>query len=373
MVALCRSKCYIFQLKEDRSENESGYLQMGMKGHVIVYPQQPSHIAKILPPSIEEITSPICVLFVGSQKPDGCMASRPCQALAVNGCRVRRALKWLKEHNPLYRDIELNESVLKELDQNPVLPISVQHILPSVAGDTLTSRYDPPEQSDRVPAMQPKEVVFENVVITDVDAGASSNNLRAAAVRHIKRKGGAYLELPHDPEPVEEFYNPSLFPMMYPTLFPYGVGGLEDRSRAKQISLKSHVKHYFFFERHQVPTPPFPFNFPAFNMLQRRSMLLHTSLKVKRANFASIASRFARVSSEAIHIVAERVARGDHTTCNSEDERQALALMKEVRAVTTNVAGSGSSRSVMCNEIHGLMMDQGLPSFYITIKPCRCV
>ncbi len=187
-------------------------------------------------------------------------------------------------------------------------------------------------------------------------------------MRHIKRKGGAYIELPHDPEPVEEFYNPSLFPMMYPTLFPYGVGGLEDRSRPKPISLKCHVKHYFSlndtrFQRHNS------FQFSAFNMLQRRSMLLHTSLKVKRANFASIANRFARVSSDAIHIVAERVSRGDHTTCNSEDERQALALMKEVHAVTTNVAGSSSSRSVMRNEIRGLMMDQGLPSFYLTINP----
>ncbi|PBK87942.1 hypothetical protein ARMGADRAFT_871265, partial [Armillaria gallica] len=146
-------------------------------------------------------------------------------------------------NNPLYRDIEFNESVLQELDQNPVLPISIQHILPSVAGDTLTSRYEAPEQSDRLPTVPPQEVVFENVVITDVDAGASSNNLRAAAVRHIKRKGGSYMELPHDPEPVEEFYNPSLFPMMYPTLFPYGIGGLENRARAKLIALKTHVKY----------------------------------------------------------------------------------------------------------------------------------
>ncbi len=62
MIALCRSKCYIFQLKEDRSENESGYLQMGMKGHVIVYPQRPSHIATILPPSIERLR-PLYVFY----------------------------------------------------------------------------------------------------------------------------------------------------------------------------------------------------------------------------------------------------------------------------------------------------------------------
>ncbi|KAK0196720.1 hypothetical protein F5146DRAFT_895093, partial [Armillaria mellea] len=87
------------------------------------------------------------------------------------------------------------------------------------------------------------EVPFWNVVITDVDGGASSNNLRAAAVRHIKHKGGGYIQIPHDPEPVEEFYNLTLFPMMYPTLFPYGVGGMEDKTRIKSISLKAHIKH----------------------------------------------------------------------------------------------------------------------------------
>ncbi|PBK83781.1 hypothetical protein ARMGADRAFT_870591, partial [Armillaria gallica] len=235
MTALCRSKCYIFQLKEDRSENESGYLQKGMKGHVIVYPQQPSHIAQTLPPSIEEITSPICVLFVGSEKPTDAWLRHHTKPLTVNGGHVRHALKWLKENNPLYRDIEFNESVLQELDQNPILPIYIQHILPSVAGDTLTSRYEAPEQSDRLPAMPPQEVVFENIVITNVDAGASSNNLCAATVRHIKQKGGGYMELPHDPEPVEEFYNPSLFP--------YGIGGLENHAQAKLIALKTHVKY----------------------------------------------------------------------------------------------------------------------------------
>ncbi|KAK0452776.1 uncharacterized protein EV420DRAFT_1482083 [Desarmillaria tabescens] len=39
MIALCRSKCYIFQLKADDLDIESADLQKGVKGHVIVYPQ----------------------------------------------------------------------------------------------------------------------------------------------------------------------------------------------------------------------------------------------------------------------------------------------------------------------------------------------
>ncbi|KAK0197813.1 hypothetical protein F5146DRAFT_1099821 [Armillaria mellea] len=224
MIVLCWSKCYVIQLKDDSHEVESGHVQRGMKGHVIVYPQCLSLIATSLPPSIEDITASICMIFVSAQKPTDEWLQDHVKLLA-----------WLKRNNPLYCSIVFNKDVLQELDSNPVLPISIQHVLPSSAGDSLTSRYDAPESTERLP----------NVVIMDIDSGMSSNNLHAAAIRHIKCKGRGYIQIPQDPEPVKEFYNPTLFPMMYPTLFPYGVGGMEDKTRIKLISLKAHIKHYF--------------------------------------------------------------------------------------------------------------------------------
>ncbi|KAK0452803.1 uncharacterized protein EV420DRAFT_1223566, partial [Desarmillaria tabescens] len=103
--------------------------------------------------------------------------------------------------------------------------------------------------------------------------------------------------------------------------------------------------------------------------LQCRELLLRTGLKVKRQSFASVATRFAKVSPEAVHVVSERVSRGDYQTANSAEEHQVLKLMSEVRAVSSHVTGSASSKTVMRNEIRGLMIDQGLPSFYITINP----
>ena len=43
--------------------------QQGLHGHIIIYPQHPSEIAKILPPSMNDLLTPICVLFVGSNPP----------------------------------------------------------------------------------------------------------------------------------------------------------------------------------------------------------------------------------------------------------------------------------------------------------------
>ena len=66
MIALCRAKCCIIRLKADGMDHVSPTVQRGLKGNIIIYPQHPSQIARKLPPSIEEITSLICVLFVGS-------------------------------------------------------------------------------------------------------------------------------------------------------------------------------------------------------------------------------------------------------------------------------------------------------------------
>ncbi|KAJ6525872.1 hypothetical protein DFH09DRAFT_850352, partial [Mycena vulgaris] len=62
-IARCRSKCWIIQLKEENQDLVLATTQHGIKGHIIIYPQQPSKIAQILPSSIEEITSPVCVVF----------------------------------------------------------------------------------------------------------------------------------------------------------------------------------------------------------------------------------------------------------------------------------------------------------------------
>ncbi|KAJ7757224.1 hypothetical protein DFH07DRAFT_722769, partial [Mycena maculata] len=245
MIARCRSKCWVIQLKEENQDRVVASTQRGMKGHIMIYPQKPSKTASILPPSVEEITAPICVLFVGSSPPTPEWLREHAKPLAVNAARVRNALLWLKQHNPLYRDIVLNEECLERLEENPVLPFNIEHIKSSAATEAATSRYDSTPMPD--PSTKPNDsasIPFESIVITDIDCHASSNELRAAAVRHVEKRGGGYLQIPHDHELENEFRKDGLlFPLMYPKLFPYGIGGPNDSKRTVPVSLKRHVKH----------------------------------------------------------------------------------------------------------------------------------
>ena len=56
MIAKCRAKCWIVQLKEDSGSSPNA--QHGIKGHVIIYPQRPSAISCLLPPPINESVHP---------------------------------------------------------------------------------------------------------------------------------------------------------------------------------------------------------------------------------------------------------------------------------------------------------------------------
>jgi hypothetical protein len=138
--------------------------------------------------------------------------------------------------------------------------------------------------------------------------------------------------------------------------------------RTVSVSMKRHVKHLFNLSDRRFQEH-YSFLFTVFNILQRRQILLHSSLKVKRRNFESVARSFTSVCPEAVHKVTERVARGDWLSSNSNEECQVLNLMKEVNVITSNVEGSAASRVAMRNELRALMIDKGLPSFYITINP----
>ncbi|KAF8416364.1 hypothetical protein L210DRAFT_3429491 [Boletus edulis BED1] len=130
MIARCRAKLWIIHLQEtDSAVGRVPNAQRGMRGHIIVYPQEPERAINILPPSIEDIVTPICVIFVGSSMPTKEWLRKHARPLVVRKERVFAALRWLHTHNPYYKDISINETVLDGLDTEDVLPFHVE-VLP---------------------------------------------------------------------------------------------------------------------------------------------------------------------------------------------------------------------------------------------------
>jgi hypothetical protein len=124
MIARCQSKCWVIQLKEEDPNNENTVLppnvQCGVKGHIIIYPQQPSEIAHLLPPNINDVLIPICVLFIRSSPPSHEWLKKKAKPLCIRREKLWAALNWLKRNNPLYNDIEINHAVLDSLEDEQI-------------------------------------------------------------------------------------------------------------------------------------------------------------------------------------------------------------------------------------------------------------
>jgi len=56
--------------------------------------------------------------------------------------KVCQALVWLKDNNPLYKDVEISEQNLDSLPLEDVLPYHIENVADSEARETLVSRYD---------------------------------------------------------------------------------------------------------------------------------------------------------------------------------------------------------------------------------------
>lgn len=364
MVALCRSRCIMVQLQSVRGAGNS---QRGYKGHTIFHQQDTGKMATLLPPPIEDILTPICVLFIGSTKPSVKWIRDHAKPLVVRANVVRRALIWLKENNPLYASVHVNHDVLNSIEQLGGLPYHVEYANDADISTACVSSYAPGDNHDDTPLeTRCPEIPFENVIIADLEDAATPNDMRAAALRHLK-KGKAFLMYGHSATPESEYHNPKLFPSLYPTLFPFGEGGFDDNRRHPHISMNALARHFLNIADGRFREHP-SFIFSVFNVLQRREVIQRTSMRVSRSSFESKAEIYARLQPEAIQRVAEQMEKGE-MKFDRQDEKDVLHLMRDVHMVNSTVMGSGASRMKMRNEIRAMIASLGAPSFFITINP----
>ncbi|KAJ3530439.1 hypothetical protein NMY22_g8569 [Coprinellus aureogranulatus] len=255
MIARCRAKVSVIKMynkdKLDSVQTEPAWspvIQRGLKGNIIVFPQEPSELAEILPPSVEEVAKPIVMVFIGNSKPTDEWLREKATPLLVRPAYVRRALVWLKENNPLYREIEINETELQKMPEEFILPVEIEHLHSSVSSEVSASRYDMPYDDNEEPEPESDDIRFENIVMTNLTEAATADQLKTLASKHVKEENGAFLQVPHDVNPANEFYNKTLYPSMYPTLYPYGLGGFENQARTSELSFHRHVKRCFWLD-----------------------------------------------------------------------------------------------------------------------------
>ena len=137
MIAWCWAKTWIIHLNECESNStgirfsHGGSLpvsQHAMKGHVIVFPANPQHVSKFLPPNLSEVVTPMCVVFIGSSKPTKWLLQHA-RPLIVWWEKIHSALLWLQANNPLYADIVLHMENLNMIPNEDIRVLWVSLVM----------------------------------------------------------------------------------------------------------------------------------------------------------------------------------------------------------------------------------------------------
>ncbi|TFK60676.1 hypothetical protein BDN72DRAFT_779086, partial [Pluteus cervinus] len=286
LIAHCRAKARILQLKEGLNAN--GHGQRGMKGHTIIYPQKPETLENVLPPKMDDVVNPVCVLFVGSHRPSMKWLKERGSPLWVRADRVRKVLYWLRKHNHLYKNVVIDENRLNELPSGGTLPINLESVDKNEGIDARTARYDDSteqpefdgienEESSQTGGATGSDIMVDSACIADVDINAPGHEIKTAAIRHVYEQKKAFLQMPRGMEPERDFRNPHLFLNMYPT---YGIGTFGDNARVSSVSLPRQAKHYFSLSDHRFQEH-YSFLFAVFNVLQKRAVFTRTGIRVR--------------------------------------------------------------------------------------------
>ena len=121
-----------------------------------------------------------------------------------------------------------------------------------------------------------------------------------------EKKDKPDLAIYHGSAAVSEYNNPDLIPGMFPTLFPFGIGGFENKCRSTALSFKEQAAYYFNISDRSFHYH-FSYIFVALNMLQRRMAHLHTYFTVKHSHFDSVARKLIGIPSETLTNLASQL------------------------------------------------------------------
>ena len=171
--------------------------------------------------------------------------------------------------------------------------------------------------------------------------------------------------IPRDGKPLNEYANPSHLACLYPNLFPFGCGLVEDPGRLINVGFKAHLQFLLSLEDKRFEKNH-SFLYIVFNILQKRNACYGARLLVSRPYFSNIAQNIDKIKLEDIDDVLRCI---EDKTYKPTNHKNIDVLLKQIRTIGGEVIGSHQSRASLRVEIHSLIYKLGLPSLFLTINP----
>jgi hypothetical protein len=266
----------------------------------------------------------------------------------------------LKLNHSGYSDLEISYSNLEGYEDNKIPVVVDYRKTTENKNPEATSVFDN-ELEDGV-EKGPCPFVVHGIAADKLDT-KTTRELKAIALKHLNN-GGKVLAVGRADKPESMYDNPSLYPQMFPWLFPYGHGGLDPKVLAENIHKRWLLMYY---DKRFQKDPHFPLI--AFNQSQVKDCSKGAFITANRNSFSSLANRLLNVNTSILQSLAEKLAKGEFLGERSEEEMRCFQILNDLDAIGSHVPGSISSKKLMRNNLWSLISFKGAPTWYITISP----
>ncbi|KAJ3521857.1 hypothetical protein NMY22_g12139 [Coprinellus aureogranulatus] len=327
LIARVRTNRYVVRISSGHSK---------MVGNAISFTQPMAKLYHMLPPTREDLSEVLAFIFTGIQPPgDELLARTP---MLVRRNAVAAALEWLKLNHSAYSDLAID---YKTLESYPLSGVPVDIVFnKSVDGmNTIVSA--------------------TSIHETEEEQGSETGPmpLQSQRIAYHLRTGGHILTIGHADEAESMYDNPSLYPSIFPWLFPYGSGELGSARVHGIISERRHKKWLLLHhdKRFQVEAR---FVLIAFNHEQIKAGSTGSTVAAKRSNFHDIVSKVARLNPAVLRNISHRLQEGERVTPETQEEKDCFAVLDQVENISTNVFGSMAGKKMMRSELWSLVGPQ---------------
>jgi Helitron helicase-like domain at N-terminus/PIF1-like helicase len=333
-----------------------------MIANAALFPNPVVKIAKRLPPHRNEIDQALAIIFTGPNSPASEELRRT--PLLVRHRKVMEALQWLKLNHIDYSDVIISKNNMQSYDDDDI-PVPYTFQLTESSNDTLTQPVTVVEDDYgtatgecpfRVHGITGSELPIEN-----------KSRLTALAMEHLRQERPVLAI--RSRRNIETIWNnPQLYPMAFPWLFPYGLGGIGNNRGHAQVPDHVRLKQLLLYhdKRFQVD-PEFPL--VAFSHRQIKNCSIGSYLLAQRDHFDEIAEKIMTIDPKIIEKIAENMKSGVSVKPTTDAEKECYNLINNLDHIACHVEGSATNRKYMRKEIWSLLCHLGAPSWYITFAP----
>ncbi|KAF5361235.1 hypothetical protein D9757_013225 [Collybiopsis confluens] len=350
--------------------------QYASRGNVCILPQHPGPLLTCLPPPINNLCNEISIILVGSTDTEITIDTLSKTPLLVRRNRIIQALEWLIKHNPLYADLDPNSIEVNSAHYpDHGIPIPLQNVIrvnTNGEGSSYTQQANMEQFNDNVSL-----VGMPSSTLVDSDSIDSTYRMRKLdALQKLKSGSHSFVKFPSGSTPMSTSHNSKLWGLLWPTLFPYGIGMMENadvRSNGsigfRKIDFKQHVSHLLQSGPNRRFQTHLSFIFVIGNIIQRRQTSFNAKLAVKRSWFPQVNTLLNAISTSTVETLTEKLKRNPFARADTEGEKAAMTLIRYVNYMADHIPGSMSEVQRMRQDMFSIVNSDGLPHIFLTLNP----